>query len=144
MKKDTTDTLKRPVMEPPKGAEVLENESSVIWFDKDGIVCSVSKKVTTAVTLEETIEQMGAFVKFIHGKKICLLADVTNSAESSKEARDYAAAEFPKYIKAIAMISESALGRMLANLFFAVRTQPYPTKMFNSEQEARGWLKQYL
>jgi len=50
----------------------------------------------------------------------------------------------PRYIKAIAMVSDSALGKMLANLFFTLKKQPYPTKMFTNEQDAKEWLMQYL
>ena len=114
-----------------------------MWFDEYGILCSVSKKAPPP-TLEEVKKSMEDFKELIGGKKVCLLADVTHSTESTKETRDYAAAEFPKLIKAIAMISDSALGKMLANLFFSIKSQPYPTKMFNNEKEAKEWLKQYL
>jgi hypothetical protein len=42
------------------------------------------------------------------------------------------------------MISNSQLGKMLANMFFNMKKQPYPTKMFTDETEAKEWLKQYL
>jgi hypothetical protein len=73
-----------------------------------------------------------------------MLVDVTYTAESSKEIRDYAAHEFPNFVKAIAMVSGSVFGKMLANLFFTLKAQPYPTKMFTNEQDAKEWLKQYL
>jgi len=73
-----------------------------------------------------------------------MLVDVTHSMESTRETRDYVAEEFPKYVKALAMVSDSALGKMLANLFFTLKKQPYPAKMFNNEQDAKTWLKQYL
>jgi hypothetical protein len=130
-------------MIPPRDANIIEWDTSRFWFDENGILCSVSKKGARQ-TLEQTREAMEKFKKLIGDKKVCLLVDVTNSSESSKEVRDYAAREFPKVIKAIAMISNSALGKMLANLFFTVRSQPYPVRMFNDEGEAKEWLKKYL
>lgn len=130
-------------MEPSKNTKVTEWEASKFWFDEMGILCSVSKKVKPQ-SLEETKIIVENFKKIIGDKKVCLLMDVTNSSEASKEVRDYAAVEFPKFIKAMAMISKSALGKMLANLFFSVKTQPYPSKMFNNEKEAKEWLLQYL
>lgn len=130
-------------MLPPKDAHVIDWETSLIWFDEDGILCSISKK-TPKQTLEQVKAQMEEFRKIIGDKKVCLMIDVTNTGESTKEVRDYAAREFPKFVKAIAMISGSALGKMLANLFFTVKAQPYPVKMFNDEKEAKEWLKQYL
>lgn len=130
-------------MEPPKNAKVYDWETSTFWFEDNGMLCSISKKVPPQ-SLEKTIKTVEEFKNMIGDKKICMLVDATNSAESTREIRDYAAVEFPKFVKAIAIISKSALGKMLANLFFTLKTQPYPTKMFNDETEAREWLKQYL
>jgi hypothetical protein len=130
-------------MEPTKNIEIFDLPSSTYWYDENGILCSVSKKVPQQ-TLAEVIKTIEDFKKSLKTEKICMLVEVTNTVETSREVRDYVAVEFPKFIKAIAMISKSPLGIMLANLFFTIKTQPYPTKMFNSEQEAKEWLKQYL
>lgn len=130
-------------MEPPKNIEVFEWETSRFWFDEKGILCSISKKVKPQ-SLEETKMIVNDFRKLIGDRKVCLLLDVTNSSEASKEVRDYAAVEFPKFVKAMALISKSALGKMLGNLFFSVKSQPYPSKIFNDEKEAKEWLQQYL
>ncbi len=73
-----------------------------------------------------------------------MLLDVTHSSETNREVRDFAAEELPKITKAIAIVSHSALGKMLANLFFSLNSQPYPVRYFTDEPEARAWLKQYL
>ena len=130
-------------MEPPKNIKIFEWEASRFWFDEKGILCSVSKKVNPQ-SLEETKLIVSNFKKIIGNRKVCILLDVTNSSEASKEVRDYAAVEFPKFVKAMAMISKSSLGKMLANLFFSIKTQPYPSKMFNNEEDAKEWLQQYL
>ncbi len=127
----------------PKNAEIYDTPTSIFWFDENGIICAVIKNIKTP-TLEDAIENVEDFKKVIGERKVCLLIDVTNSAESSKEIRDYAANEFPKFVKAIALLSQSAFGKMLANLFFTIKSQPYPTKMFTDEKEAKEWLKQYL
>ena len=131
------------VFSPPPGAEVHELYNSTIWFDKDGILWSVSKKMPPQ-TLEEAKKSLDEFIQVTGGKKVCLLADVTHSAETNREMREWAAEELPKLVKAVAMVSDSALGKMLANLFFALKTQPYPVKMFNDVQSAHAWLKQYI
>ncbi len=130
-------------MEPPRNVRVTDWDTSRFWFDEDGILYSVSKKGPKQ-TLEQVKRSMEDFKKVIGNGKVCMMVDVTNSPETSKEVRDYVAKEFPGIIKAIAMVSGSALGKMLANLFFSVKSQPYPVKMFNNEQEAKEWLKQYL
>jgi hypothetical protein len=130
-------------MEIPTNTKVIEWPTSTIWFDENGILCSISKKAPPQ-TLEEARKTLEDFKKLIGNRKVCMLIDVTDTPESSKELRDYAAAEFPKFVKAMAMLSKSVLGKMLANLFFSVKAQPYPAKMFNTEAEAKEWLKQYL
>lgn len=130
-------------MEPPKNAKIFDLKTSTFWFDEDGIGCSISKKAPPQ-TLEDSIKGVEDFKKIIGNKKVCLLADVTNSAETTREVRDYAAIELPKLVKAVAMISNSALGRMLANMFFSIKEQPYPVKMFSNEAEAKKWLKKFL
>lgn len=130
-------------MQPPKDSVITETPTSTFWYDENGILCSISKKAPP-LSMEETIKVTEEFKKALHGKKICMLADVTNTTESTKAIRDYAAKELPKFVKAVAMVSNSVLGAMLANLFFKMKNQPYPVKMFKKEEEARQWLKQYL
>lgn len=127
----------------PPNADVREWPTSTIWIDGDGILYSVSRKGARQ-SLEESRNNLEELRKMTRGGKVCMLIDVTHTSESTKELRDFAAEELPKLVKAIAMVSESALGTMLANLFFTLKTQPYPTKMFKGEEEAKLWLKQYL
>lgn len=130
-------------MVPPKNAEVINFPTSIMWFDEHGILCSVAKKVPQQ-TVEEAKQTMEKFLKITGGKKVCLLSDSTDSPPANKEMRDYAAEVIPEIAKAVAIISRSAVGKMAANLFFSIKKQPYPVKMFNEETEAKEWLKQYL
>ena len=130
-------------MQPPKNAEVHETVSSTAWLDENGIICSISKKCPPP-TLEQSKTEIIAFWKKFGEGKFCMLIDITDAPPTSKEVRDWAAAELNKMVKAIAMMSRSALGRMIVNLFFGLKPPPYPTKTFNDEKEAKEWLKQYL
>ncbi|REG83463.1 hypothetical protein C8N25_118108 [Algoriphagus antarcticus] len=130
-------------MIPPDDAEVIDFPNSTMWFDEFGILCSVAKKVPQQ-TLEEAKVTMEEFRKLTGGKRICLLSDSTDSPPANKELRDYAAEVMPEIAKAVAIISRSAVGKMAANLFFSIKKQPYPVKMFDDESEAKEWLKQYL
>ncbi len=130
-------------MKPPATAKIYDWETSTSWFDEDGIFCSVQKRVKVQ-SFEETKKAFDVFRKTVGTKKVCMLVDASEAGESLKESRDYAAQEFPKMIKALAIISNSSLGKMLANLFFKIKSQPYPVKMFSNDLEAKEWLKQYL
>lgn len=130
-------------MVPPKNVDLIDFPTSTMWFDEHGILCSVAKKIPPQ-TVEEAKKSMELFRKITGGKKVCLLSDSTDSPPSNKEMRDYAAEVIPEIAKAVAIISRSAVGMMAANLFFSIKKQPYPVKMFNEESEAKEWLKQYL
>jgi hypothetical protein len=130
-------------MEPPKDAEIIDMPTSTVWIDGDGILYSISKKVPPQ-TVEESRKTLEDFKKITNGKKFCMLLDVTNSSPTDKETREFAAEELPKIVTALAMISDSPLGRMVANLFFALKPPPYPAKMFANEEDAKAWLLQYL
>lgn len=128
----------------PDPAKIIELPNSSVWFDESGILCCISKKGIGDQTLEQVMETMAGFHRIIGPEKVCMLIDVTYSAESSREVRAYASQELPKVVKAIAVVSSSALGKMVANLFFRLKAQPYPAKMFNNEKDARAWLQKYL
>jgi hypothetical protein len=130
-------------MELPENTEVFDFPTSYMWFDENGILCSIGKKVPQQ-TIEEAKQSLEEFKKITGGKKVCMLSDSTDSAPVNKEMRDYVADVLPAIVKAVAIISRSAVGKMTANLFFSIKKQPYPIKMFNDETEAKEWLKQYL
>lgn len=127
----------------PVNKQLIEWPSSTLWFDEDGIVYSISKKSANR-SLEDTKKSVEEFRKLLGDKKVCMLADISNAKPTSREIREYSAKVLPEFIKAMAMVSRSPAGKMLANLFFALKTQPFPTKVFTSEEEARKWLNQYL
>lgn len=130
-------------MTPSPNTDVIDFPASTVWFDENGILCSVAKKVPQQ-TIEEAKKTMEAFRILTGGTKICMLSDSTDSPPPDKEMRDYAAEVIPEIAKAVAIISRSAVGKMAANLFFSIKKQPYPVKMFTDETEAKEWLKQYL
>jgi hypothetical protein len=131
------------IMAPPEGVEIKENKTSIYWFDEDGILCSVYKKVPP-ISIEESKQILDEFRQVTQGRKFCMLLDITFSSPGDKASREFAAVEFPKIVTAMAMLSASPMGRMLANLFFALKPTPYPAKIFSTEKEAKEWLKQYL
>lgn len=130
-------------MIPPNNVKVLDLPSFTMWLDEHGILCSVAKNVPPQ-TVEEAKNTMQELRKLTGGVKVCLLSDSSDSSPSNKEMRDYAAEVLPEIVKAVAIISRSAVGIMAANLFFSIKKQPYPVKMFNEESEAKDWLMQYL
>src|SRR5687767_7735532 len=99
----------------PEDANIIDLPTSVTWREESGLVCVISKKVK-AQTIEEAKKSLEVLKDYLGPQKVCMLIDVTNTAENSREIREFAAEELPKLVKAIAMVSDSVLGKMLANL----------------------------
>ena len=74
----------------------------------------------------------------------CWLGEVSRLSSSTKEIRDFAAIETPKFVKALALITNSTVSKSIANLFLLLKEPPYPTRLFTDEREAKEWLKNYL
>lgn len=130
-------------MEQPQNNKVYDSAGSTFWFNEMGIVCFVTKN-TPSQTLEDIIKSFNDFKEIIGRRKVCVLLDITSSAEITREIRNYMAGELPEFVTAIALISKSAFGKMLASVFLSISSQPYPTKMFSNEKEALKWLQQYV
>ncbi len=130
----------------PKDATIIEWPTSVMWFDELGILYSIPKPgAPTEQTREESEIQMNEFRKIIKGKKTCMITQTNSSAAPpKKEDRDWIAKELDSVVKAMAIIYDSPLGRMVANLFFGLKPPAYPVKFFANEIDAKEWIKQYL
>lgn len=134
----------KPILTLPADINTKETPRSYYWLGDNNILYVVSKKNAPKVNIDETRKMLDDFADAANGKRFCILADVTYSTPNDKATREFIAEEFPKIVSALAMISASPLGRMVANLFFSLKPTPYPAKMFSTEKEAVEWLKQYI
>ena len=130
-------------MEPSLNTILKEWETHILWYDKSGILCGKTYP-GSSLTMHEIILTVYFLKEELKGKKACLLLDFSNFTSTTKEMREYINKEFSSIAKSVAMISNTPLGRMMANLFFSLKKQPYPTKMFENEEEAKEWLLKYL
>jgi hypothetical protein len=129
-------------MKPPANTELFEGELATFWIDEHGILCAISKSASRSL---EKQKKNYEFIRQITGdKKICLLSDTTTSSPQDKETRDYTATQLPLLFNAMAIVSDSIVGRFTTNVFLALKQQPIPIKFFSNEEDARKWLLQYL
>jgi hypothetical protein len=130
------------IMQPEQGATIHECEIATLWFDDDGILHSVSKPGLR--TMEVMIRYVNFMKKMLNNQHVCILTDISKAPPMDKVTRAYSEAELKNLYKAMAIVSTSALGRMIGNIFLKLNSLPLPTKMFVNEQEAKEWLKGYL
>jgi hypothetical protein len=138
----TTNPRVNSILVPPSGAALYEGETATFWFDDHGILYCRAKEV------ERTLERQKASFELIRSiagsRKVYMLADTTTGGLQDKAAREYAAREMPGIFRAMAIISASAFGRMIANTMSSLQDQPVPIKQFSAEAQAKDWLMDFI
>ena len=133
------------ILKASPGAKVLEFAGSILWVDEEGFLNSVAKSDAAQVLSNDEIKrEMDRLREFLGNKKMCILAESNSKAvPPPKDQRDFIAAEINSITRAMAIITNSPLSRMVSNLFFSFKPPAYPFKMFTNEADARAWLRQY-
>jgi hypothetical protein len=126
-------------MEPPKSVQVYETSTSHYWY-QEGVVHMVVKK-TPSPSLKERREQLREFKEKMDGKKVCAVIDISNTTPTSRTNREFHTDELPNIFKAIAFVSTTPLGKMLAGLYLGLKRMPFPTKVFSNQADASEWIK---
>ncbi len=128
-------------MIPTVGVVIYEGELASFWFDEDGILCANAKPVPRTLKNQKTTY---ALVRQIIGDgTVCLLADNTATFMQDRTTRAYSAQEIPKLFKAMAVISNTTIGKASAHLFTRSHGQPVPIRVFDNQKDAKEWLVQY-
>ena len=134
------------ILQIPENTKTYHLTNSIIWFDEEGILYSQPTRLVTESTDEEIMKEMEKFRAITGNKKVCMIAEAHpgGSKPPKKEQRALIAKEISSVTKAMAVITTSALSRMIINLFFGFRPPDYPVKMFRNEQDAKEWIRNYL
>jgi hypothetical protein len=127
-------------MELPKD-QFQNHPLAVIWIDNEGILHKVSKNtIRTPEAVRDLYASMRSMAK---GKKMCALMEVSKEGISDLKTRTILKEEIPKTFSAVAIMSSTPLGKMIGTLISALASTHIPVKVFDTEQEAREWLKQH-
>lgn len=127
----------------PDKIEVFETTLLSCWFGDDGILYSESKVADRTIENYKLLFELYKKISNDGTDKIRTLGNITKTQPLSKEVREYISKELPKYIKAMALISDSSMGKIIGNFFIKLNTPPYPTQIFSNKEKAVKWLKQY-
>lgn len=131
-------------MFPPAGTKTLTLSNSIVWIE-NGIVFSVPSEHPPAdMDRQQIREEMDRLRGFLGHRKACIVTrSDPRSRPPAKELRDFIAEELSSITRAMAIVTDSPLSKMIANLFFSFKPPAYPFKFFSSEAEAVAWIKQY-
>jgi hypothetical protein len=112
-----------------------------IWLREDGIVQNVVDP-GAEITLADLREGLAGIDKVSKGQRRPLLVDSRNLKSMDRNARQKIAAF--EEITSIAILIDSAVSRMIGNVFLATNKKSYPARLFTSETEAVEWSKGFL
>lgn len=94
-------------------------------------------------SLEDAQENLKCYSEFVQRPQL-LLVDIRLVGEVSTEARRlYASHEGTKNCAAIAILTGSAISRIIGNLYLRFASPTPPQKLFTDESEARLWLQSF-
>lgn len=114
-----------------------------IWLDDEGIL-RVRSVEGTELDLEEVKECFEIYRKLGVDKEKCLqLLIPSGHLILTKDAREYSAQQGKHFFKAVAIISNSLIVRMLFNFFNSFYNHGVPFRLFANEEEALKWLRKY-
>ena len=134
------------VLKIPGDAKTYELSNSVIWFDKDNIMYSLPKPGQHEErSRSEISEEMKRLKEILPSPKVCMILESGGSNKPPKrEDREFISQQITSITRAMAIITTSAVSKMVANLFFTFKPPQYPMKMFSTEEAAKNWIRQYL
>ncbi len=126
-------------MDIPANVKVHEHGLASFWLDENGILNVISKPATR--TIESMTDYFNCVKRVTGNKKVYVISDVTTASPLDKQTREFVNNEMSESYHALALISNSPVGRMIANIVFTLNTATLPIRMFSNEKEAREWLK---
>ncbi len=114
------------------------------WMGDDGI-CRTKTKPHAEITLKEAMENSIAVNSFYKDKKFPLLVDARDVKTMAKEARKHFSTNGRETkITCMAIMVRSPLSRVVGNFFMGLNKPIVPARLFDDEQDAVDWLKNYL
>jgi hypothetical protein len=127
---------------PPKGTHDLAVFWT--WMGEDGI-CRTKAKPQAEITIKEALENSIAVNGFFKDKKFPLLVDSRNVKSMSRDARNYFSTNGRETkINSFAILVKSPLSRVIGNFFMGLNKPEVPAKLFDNEDKAVEWLKNFL
>ena len=119
-------------------------ENAYFWKTREGIVIIINRGQSIH-NLEQAKANIATVLSITDGRPELLLIDITAIKSLSKEAREeYAKAGDSYGVKAVAIVTNSGIGKILGNFFISFDKPVVPTKLFNSDSAAKEWLQDFL
>jgi len=86
------------------------------------------------------VRDYGRIKHLLDGEKVYLLYDASQLQPITKKIRQMLEAYLEESFLALAVISKSRMGLIIANIFFGLSSSSFPKRIFIGEEEAIKWL----
>jgi len=114
------------------------------WMGSDGIARTCVKP-NIDITLEHAVENSKAVNALFTDKKFPILIDARGIKSMSYEARHFFSVRGRQTNTcAFGIIIGSTISRVLGNFYLGISKPTVPTKLFENEEPAVEWLKQFV
>ncbi len=114
------------------------------WMGSEGIA-RTKVKPDAEIFLHDAKENTAVIETFYKGARFPLLVDIRNIRSISPQAREHFTLKGRKsVVNAYAMVLSSSISRITGNLFLSFHKPAVPVKLFDAEEEALAWLKQFV
>lgn len=124
--------------------EAIELKGYFTWMGKDGIA-RTRVKPDIEITLEMAIENTNTVSSFYTTKKFPIMIDSRGIKSMSYEARKHFSVRGrDTKTCAFGIIIGSSISRVLGNFYLGINKPAVPTKLFENEEAALEWLKQFV
>src|SRR6478609_1541938 len=119
----------------------IVTQTGEVWLGEDGII-RIEIRNPREHTLPDAVENVEAVRRAGGGVRRPLLSRVAAPGPMTNDARAYyASADAARAITALAMVTTSVLGRIVANLLIGLNSTPIPMRLFGSEHAGLAWLR---
>lgn len=113
-----------------------------MWLRPDGIVQLVWTP-RIHVLLEDAVGAFAALAQLTGGRASPLLVDMRETGQLDRAARLEFARRYDT-VSAVALVVGTPLSRMIGNLFMSMNKPLTPTRLFDKEASAVGWLMRFI
>jgi len=132
------------ILQPPADAQVEYGPSGPIWIDRNSIIFVVDEGLKEH-SLEDARASVQITMRLSAGVPLPMLIDFTNVRGMRRDVREYyTSEECSVLVTAVAIMTRSSIGRMVANFFLGINKTRVPTRLFSKPEEAVNWLKTYV
>jgi hypothetical protein len=120
----------------------FENEYASFWIEA-GIVYFVYKP-NSVVSLEAARKIVEDRVRFQKQQDFPIYCDIRGMKSADKEARNYLAKEGSSYARAVAVVVDSPMSKIIGNIYLGLNKPITPSRLFTDQKDAIEYLKQFV